>query len=36
MDFKSIVDKVANVGKNIVSKANYLSVIDWIVDAKSI
>jgi len=36
MDFKKIIDKVSNVWKNIASKANYLSVIDWVADAKSI
>jgi len=36
MDFKKIVDKVSNAGKNIASKANYLSVIDWIPSSKSI
>ena len=36
MDFKKIIDKVSNVWKNIASKANYLSVIDWLSGAKSI
>ena len=36
MDLKKIVDKVSNAGKNIASKVNYLSVIDWIPSSKSI
>ena len=36
MDFKKVIDKVSNVWKNIASKATFLSVIDRIVDAKSI
>ena len=36
MDFKKIIDKVSSVWKSIAYKANYLSVIDWIADAKSI